>query len=790
MSSKKSLEDYMHVEGDDEAAAALNFPPTEILRKSTDKYVEADQEKIYTFLYPCDVPRRDYQFQISQLCFKYNTLVCLPTGSGKTFIAAVVIMNFYRWYPNSIIIFCATTRALVEQQIDACNMFTTIPDSDTIALLGTTHSNIRKDLWKTYRVVYATPQTVQNDIKKGRLDPCRISLIIFDEAHHARHRHAYSMITRMVAERNSQFRIIGLSATPGKDIESIQSVVYNLMISKIIYKDSNDPDIKQYQHNTDIEIITVKAGGDEDALTKLMDQSIAYIATPLQKAGFLNVSDVHFLSRGAVYANMEKFKSGPRSGLFFKYMNHFSLLLSLTSMKEKLQKYGPTFLDKALKEFDKKKQTAERKSLMSYPPFISLIKMTSNAKNTSHPKLVKLTLILEDYFAKNSESRCIVFTNFRDVAKDLESHIKQIPNVKCSVFTGKAVTNTDEGLNEKVQQAIVGLFRKGNINLIIATCVAEEGLDIGEVDLIICYDTQSSPLRTVQRMGRTGRKRAGHVIFLMTEGIEEKALNRAVNKSNDIKNLLTNNLSRFNLYNPPIPVLPIPDDIHCIKLLCAKQKSDTHQILKKESKNPLLDEVEVIEMNAMFKKPNKYRQIKLDLSKSLLGATVRGKLFGHSRATNILNGFAKNMKEEIPESIDEEVSKLFGVKNSQSQENDESDSESSEGIVSLAVRMTQKTFLSDSSADKEQENFKFLSDSSDMSDDEIEKLINEAEKDLENQNKEIPQQQQQSFLSDEPDSFADAQIRESKSWLSDSDEDETQNNSIEQVRNSFLSDSD
>lgn len=779
MNSKKSIEDYMHIEGDDESTAALNFPPTEILRKPTDKYIEPDKEKIYTFLYPCDVPRRDYQFQISQTCFKYNTLVCLPTGSGKTFIAAVVIMNFYRWYPNSIIIFCATTRALVEQQIGACNMFTTIPDDETIALLGTTHSSVRKDLWKSYRVVYATPQTVQNDIKKGRLDPCKVSLIIFDEAHHARHKHAYSMITRMVAERNSQFRIVGLSATPGSNIESIQSVVYNLMISKIIYKDSNDPDIKQYQHNTDIEIITVKSGGDEDALSRLMDQSIAYMAGPLQKASLLNCSDIHYLSRGAVFANMEKFKNSPKSALFFKHMNYFSILLSLTSMKEKLQKYGPAFLDKSLKEFDKKKQTQERKNLMAYPPFISLIKMTSNAKNTSHPKLVKLTVILEEFFATNSESRCIVFTNFRDVAKDLETHVKQIPNVRCSVFTGKAVTNTDDGLNEKVQQAIVGLFRKGNINLIIATCVAEEGLDIGEVDLIICYDTQSSPLRTVQRMGRTGRKRAGRVIFLMTEGIEEKALTKAVNKTNDIKNLLTNNLSRFNLYKPEKPVLPVPDDQHCIKLLCAKERLANPQN-SKIIRSPTLDETEVVEMNAMFKKPYKYRTIKLETGKAILGVTVRGKLFGHSSATNILNVFAKNHKEEIPESIDDEVSRLFGVKSQKTQESEsESDSESSEGIVSLSVRMTQfnsnqQNFLSESDNDDQQKEFKFLSDSeSDMSDGEIEQLINEAEK-------------------ESNESFADCAVRESsnKSLLSDSDVDLSNLDLKQSQQQSFLSDSD
>lgn len=64
-------------------------------------------------------------------------------------------------------------------------------------------------------------------------------------------------------------------------------------------------------------------------------------------------------------------------------------------------------------------------------------------------------------------------------------------------------------------------FRSGDYNVLVSTSVGEEGLDIGEVDLIICFDTQKSPIRSVQRTGRTGRKRAGRTIVLLTEGKEE-----------------------------------------------------------------------------------------------------------------------------------------------------------------------------------------------------------------------------------------------------------------------------
>lgn len=58
-------------------------------------------------------------------------------------------------------------------------------------------------------------------------------------------------------------------------------------------------------------------------------------------------------------------------------------------------------------------------------------------------------------------------------------------------------------------------FRAGGFNVIVATSIGEEGLDIMEVDLVICFDANVSPLRMIQRMGRTGRKHDGRVDILL-----------------------------------------------------------------------------------------------------------------------------------------------------------------------------------------------------------------------------------------------------------------------------------
>ncbi|EAY14451.1 Type III restriction enzyme, res subunit family protein [Trichomonas vaginalis G3] len=794
MQKKSSLGITSFLEGTDETASALNFPPTEILRKPDDKYVEADKDKLMTFLYPCDVPRRNYQYDISQACFKENTLVCLPTGTGKTFIASVVMMNFYRWYPSSLIIFCATTRALVEQQISACNSFTTIPEDDTVVLVGTSSTTLRKIVWDDYRVVYATPQTVQNEIKKGKLDPCKISLIIFDEAHHAHGKQSYGMITRMVAERSSQFRVIGLSATPGSNIQQIQDIIYNLMISQIIYKDDTDPDIAQYQHQTDIEYITVHAGDDDEAVRHNLDECIQFIASPLQNSNVLSIMNLDYLTRGSVFLSMNKYKETSQGAPnFSKNMSYLTILLSLTAMKEKLLKYGPNFLDKAIKDFENKRNSNERRQLMATPAYIALAKSTNLAKSSSHPKLAKLHSILSDFFSTKKDSRCIVFASLREVAADIEKNIKNVPNVNCHVFTGKAATDDTEGMTDHMQQTIVDLFRKGTFNVIIATCVAEEGLDIGEVDLIVCYDVQASALRTFQRIGRTGRKRAGRVVFLISEGVEERALKKALNTKTQVKDLLTKSISRFVLYKPLVPNLPLPKEMQAIKLMCAKEKGIAKYFApnqQRKSHKPILGSTEALEFKTVFNKSFKFRKPKFDIKMASFGIRSKCKTFSHSSETIILNTFAYNFSESQPESLDQKVENLFGQK---------SDSENDSDIAEKSVFSVQTIAKSSETSDSESNSTSELEDDNSQSfskfgiSNSVPLVHQQTFSDFSSQNSTATSNNNTSTLyadSSNPytfrnSGFGDSEPQDNK-FLS-SDDDEQQNSEIQQQ--SFLSDS-
>ena len=142
----KNLDSYINFDDPPEVRALL-FPPTEVDRLPSDKYVQFNPDTINTFIYPSNVARRKYQYDISETCFRCNTLVCLPTGSGKTLIAAVVMMNFHRWFPDGKIIFMAPTRTLVNQQVEACTDYTNIRKDKITIITGTNATgNQRKNI--------------------------------------------------------------------------------------------------------------------------------------------------------------------------------------------------------------------------------------------------------------------------------------------------------------------------------------------------------------------------------------------------------------------------------------------------------------------------------------------------------------------------------------------------------------------------------------------------------------------------------------------------------------------
>jgi hypothetical protein len=173
--------------------------------------VPLDEEAAKTWIYPNNPTHRprEYQIQATEQAIMRNTLVSLPTGLGKTLIAAVTMYNFYRWFPTGKVVFCAPTKPLVSQQLTSCYDIMGIPAQHTAEIMGeTTNKDDRARYWAERRLFFCTPQTIENDIDAGRCDPKSIVCVVIDEAHRAKGKYAYVKLVEKITQSGAKFRVV------------------------------------------------------------------------------------------------------------------------------------------------------------------------------------------------------------------------------------------------------------------------------------------------------------------------------------------------------------------------------------------------------------------------------------------------------------------------------------------------------------------------------------------------------------------------------------------------------
>ena len=186
---------------------------------------------------------RKYQFEISSVAVRHNTLVSLPTGLGKTLIASVVMYNLQRWFPTGRCVFLAPTKPLVHQQVSAVRRSIGLPIAAFAELTGAMKAEERARAWRTARLLFLTPQTMVNDMENGICPAHEIVCLVVDEAHKATGSHAYAVAVAMLTKRSGGFRVLALSATPGVSVDRIQEVVTNLRITRLEARDESSIDV-------------------------------------------------------------------------------------------------------------------------------------------------------------------------------------------------------------------------------------------------------------------------------------------------------------------------------------------------------------------------------------------------------------------------------------------------------------------------------------------------------------------------------------------------------------------
>jgi ATP-dependent DNA helicase MPH1 len=545
-----------------------------------------NEEALKTWVYPTNLGAiRDYQFSIVRNGLFHNTLVALPTGLGKTFIAATIMLNFFRWTKVSQIVFVAPTKPLVAQQVDACFNIVGIPKSQTTMLTGEQPPALRAEEWEEKRVFFMTPQTLQNDLATGIADPKKIVLLVVDEAHRATGNYAYVTVVQFLRRFNKSFRVLALTATPGASVEAVQEVVDNLEISKVEIRTEESIDIRQYVHRRDIDQILLDPSDEIVMVKELFAKALQPLVNQLcGQNAYWNKDPMALTPYGLMQARKSWMMSdaGRRANPGLKGMLNslFTILASVAHAIKLLNFHGIGPFYSSVKDFrqgveDNNKPGKYRSQIVDSPDFKKMMDRIqlwlSKDDFIGHPKMTYLCDTILNHFmdagegrlgqdAPPSSTRVIVFAEFRDSAEDIARVLNRHgPMIRASVFVGQADSKRSEGMNQAKQQETINKFKSGKFNVIVATSIGEEGLDIGQVDLIVCYDSSSSPIRMLQRLGRTGRKRAGNIVLLLMRGKEEESFIKAKDNYEQMQKMISSG-TRFN-FRHDLSARIVPRDI-------------------------------------------------------------------------------------------------------------------------------------------------------------------------------------------------------------------------------------
>ncbi|MEM4680344.1 MAG: helicase-related protein [Nanopusillaceae archaeon] len=517
---------------------------------------------------------REYQKNILKSCLLDNTLVILPTGTGKTLIAFFVMIERLREFPDKKIYFLAPTKPLVNQHYNNFIKFFPEYKDISICITGEIHPYRREYLYKQANIIFITPQTLQNDLLNGKVTFYNASTIIFDEAHRAVKKYAYSFIAKKFFEQSPNPRIIGLTASPGWNIDRIQEIINNLYIKNVEIRTGKEEDIVKYMKPINIEKIEVELDSEFLQIENLLKQAIDFRVEKIKNV----ISDfsirkgkkdvLEWIDTIKKQINLDPLNNGLKQSFLLaseilKIMHALEVLETQT-IYTFLEYF--TSIDKSLR-----KSRADYNVLedIRIKKAIYLAKKLLEA-GKDHPKLKKLLELIKE----NKDKKIIVFAQIR---KTLD-RIKDILD-KEGFISEKFIGKKEMGQSEQIR--VLKNFSEGNFNILLATSIGEEGIDIPKVDIVIFYEPVPSEIRYIQRRGRTGRGEIGKVYILVTKNsIDEKFYWVAVNKERKMFKLIKH--IRKYLKSPAMDINKNPNKLEIKKEETLKDIKE--YILKSEKK--------------------------------------------------------------------------------------------------------------------------------------------------------------------------------------------------------------
>jgi Fanconi anemia group M protein len=478
----------------------------------------------HPLLSPSFIERRLYQIRLASAARDAHTLVCLPTGLGKTTVSLLVTAERLHEVGGKAL-FLAPTKPLVQQHADFYRDALQIPDDEIVVFTGDVRPDDRAALWDDARVVIATPQVVENDLIGNRVSLRDVTHLTFDECHRGTGDYAYVYIAERYHADAEHPLVTGMSASPGGDKESILDVCENLGLVEVEVMTEEDADVDEYTYDTDVEWERIQL---PDEILEIRDALNEVIKDRLEKLKSLGVTnttspDVSQKQLNGMRAELQKLMNNDQSE-GYKGMSTHAEVMKLRRAVELVE----TQSVESVRRYFERQRNAARSSgaskasqrLVAEPKVREAMRKAESFDGL-HPKFSRTRILLAQTLGIEGGQRVIVFTESRDTAEALTEFLSESFDVRR--FVGQGDREGSDGMTQKEQQETLDEFRNGEFEVLVSTSVAEEGLDVPEVDLVLFFEPVPTAIRSIQRKGRTGRQAEGRVVVLMAENTRDEA---------------------------------------------------------------------------------------------------------------------------------------------------------------------------------------------------------------------------------------------------------------------------
>lgn len=468
----------------------------------------------------------------------------LPTGLGKTMIAIMVASEVLKKRPDSKVMVLAPTRPLVIQHFRTFKTHLQMPEESFAVLTGTVEPGHRELLWLKARLIFATPQTVYNDVRHGRVSLRDVDLAVFDEAHRSVKDYTYTKLAEAYREWSDHPLILGLTASPGSSKARVDEIKKSLFIEKIEARTEQSEDVREYVERTNIEAIKVKVPDEYYEVTLRLRDLFNEKVKGLLAGGFLRdnrISKKALLeARATISARLRaaQTQGGQRGYIFGAIINQAQAVVVLHAL-EMIETQGAPSLERYLRKLREKENKGKATtSLIKDPRWLKIHEEAEALKSTAHPKVGILLTVVKGQLAKKEESKVIVFTQYRDTIEDIVNALAQ-EGLAAQRFVGQSDRKGSEGMDQRTQTSVLERFRQGEFKILVSSSIGEEGLHVPDVDLVVFYEAVPSEIRYIQRRGRTGRTTEGKVVILLAEGtVDEAYYYSTLLKENRMKELV------------------------------------------------------------------------------------------------------------------------------------------------------------------------------------------------------------------------------------------------------------